>query len=54
MKGIPLSLSTILYTSRGIKALPEYILSTRIATRPSSENPRYSKRTGWGRLDDDD
>jgi len=52
LKGLPLSLSAVLYTSRGIKAVAEYISNTRIATRPnSSENPLYSKKIGWGRLD---
>jgi len=53
LKGIPLSLSAILYTPQGIKALVEYLSNTQIATRPnSSENPHYNRRIGWGRLDD--
>jgi len=53
LKGLPLYLSTILYASRGIKALAGYISNTQIATRPnSSENPGYNRRVGWGRLED--
>ena len=53
LKGLPLYLSTVLYTSRGIKALAKYISNTRIATRPnSSENPSCNRRIGWGRLED--
>ena len=52
LKGLPLYISTVLYSSRGIKALAEYISNTRIATRPnSSENQSYNRRIGWGRLD---
>jgi hypothetical protein len=52
LKGMPLSQSLVLHTSRGIQALAEYLSNTRIATRPnSSENPLYNRTIGWGRLD---
>ena len=54
MKGMPISLGIILYTSRSIEALAEYILNTGIATRPNSSNPNYNRKIGWGRIEEEE